>query len=259
MKILRCRCNGILYYGTLEGKNVKLYDSAPFMSIVDNEKEIHFGACSATVPLADITMLAPCVPKKAVCVGLNYRAHANEFGNAIPSSPVLFIKPSTCLLNPGEKIVYPEMSKRLDFEGELVVVIGAVAKNVPASKAFQYVLGYTCGNDVTARDLQPKDGQWTVSKSFDTFMPLGPWIETDLDPANVRLKSFLNGELRQDSSTAHLIFSIQELIAYITRIMTLEPGDVIMTGTPSGVDSMQRGDTIRIEIEGIGALENTIE
>lgn len=150
------------------------------------------------------------------------------------------------------------MSKRVDYEAELVVVIGRSAKNVTANEAFDYVLGYTCGNDVTARDLQPSEGQWTVAKSFDTFMPLGPWIETDIDPSNLRIKALLNDEVRQSSSTANLIFNVPYLIAYISQIMTLEPGDVIMTGTPSGVGPMKKGDHIVVEIEGIGHLENII-
>jgi len=201
---------------------------------------------------------APCAPKKAVCVGLNYRDHADEFGQTIPSAPVLFIKPSTSLLGPGKTIQYPSMSKRVDYEAELVVIIGRLAKNVTAHDAFDYVLGYTCGNDVTARDLQPQNGQWTIAKSFDTFMPLGPWIETDIDPSSLQIKALLNGEVRQSSSTTNLIFNVADLIAYISQIMTLEPGDVIMTGTPSGVGPMKKGDRIVVEIEGIGHLENII-
>lgn len=181
-----------------------------------------------------------------------------ELGLALPKSPVLFLKPSTSLIGPGDTIIYPDMSQRVDYEAELVVVIGKKAHCVSENEAFEYVVGYTCGNDVTARDLQPKDGQWTVSKSFDTFMPLGPWIETDLDPSHLSIRAILNSEIRQSSHTGNLIFSVPELIAYISRIMTLEPGDVIMTGTPSGIGPMQKGDRIAIEIEGIGILENTV-
>jgi 2-keto-4-pentenoate hydratase/2-oxohepta-3-ene-1,7-dioic acid hydratase (catechol pathway) len=171
---------------------------------------------------------------------------------------VLFIKPSTSLLDPDEKILYPSISSRVDYEAELVAVIGAKARNIEKKDALNYILGYTCGNDVTARDLQPKDGQWTVAKSFDTFMPLGPWIETELDPSNLRIQAILNGEVRQLSSTENLIFNVADLVAYVSQIMTLEPGDVIMTGTPSGVGPMQKGDRIAIEIQGIGRLENIV-
>ncbi len=258
MRIVRCRYEGQSYYGRVDGENVALLSDFPTIRVSGGAKEIVCGKELNRVPLAKVKLLAPCQPKKAVCVGLNYRDHADEFGHAYPTSPVLFIKPSTSLLNPGEKIQYPPLSKRVDYEAELVAVIGTTAKNVPVEDALQYVLGYTCGNDVTARDLQPQDGQWTVAKSFDTFMPLGPWIETDVDPDNLGVRSVLNGQPRQSSSTKYLIFSVARLVSFISRIMTLEPGDVIMTGTPSGVGPMQPGDVIRIEIDGIGALENSI-
>ncbi len=258
MRIVRCTYEGQTYYGRVDGDTVALSSDFPAIRVSGGTKEIVFGKELKRVSLANVTLLAPCQPRKAVCVGLNYRDHADEFGHAYPTSPVLFIKPSTSLLNPGDKIQYPSLSKRVDYEAELVAVIGATAKNVPIERALEHVLGYTCGNDVTARDLQPQDGQWTVAKSFDTFMPLGPWIETDVDPCNLGVRSVLNGQLRQSSSTKYLIFSVAHLVSYISQIMTLEPGDVIMTGTPSGVGPMQPGDTIRIEIDGIGSLENSI-
>ncbi len=150
------------------------------------------------------------------------------------------------------------MSRRVDYEAELVVVIGKKAKNVPAEKTGEYILGYTCGNDVTARDLQPKEGQWTIAKSFDTFLPLGPWIETDIDPSALKIRALLNGEVRQSSNTSNLIFSVPELVAYLSAVMTLEPGDIIMTGTPSGISPMKAGDEIVVEIEGIGSLVNYV-
>lgn len=258
MRIVRCQFEGQSYYGRVNGDTVALYRDFPEIRVSGSAKELLFGEEAKSVPLAKVRLMAPCQPRKAVCVGLNYRDHANEFGHPIPTSPVLFIKPSTTLLNPGEKIQYPALSKRVDFEAELVAVIGRTAKNIAVSEALTYVLGYTCGNDVTARDLQPQNGQWTVAKSFDTFMPLGPWIETEVDPTALGVRAILNGEQRQSSSTKHLIFSVAELVSYISQIMTLEPGDVIMTGTPSGVGPMQPGDTVRIEIDGIGALENSI-
>jgi 2-keto-4-pentenoate hydratase/2-oxohepta-3-ene-1,7-dioic acid hydratase in catechol pathway len=258
MRIIRCAYKGTLFYGRVDGDNVVLSYNIPKIQISYGKKEVLWETEAKPVPLSKVRLEAPCTPSKAVCVGLNYRDHANEFRQAIPSTPILFIKPSTSLLGPGKIIQYPSMSKRIDYEAELVVVIGRSAKNVTANEAFDYVLGYTCGNDVTARDLQPSEGQWTVAKSFDTFMPLGPWIETDIDPSNLRIKALLNDEVRQSSSTANLIFNVPYLIAYISQIMTLEPGDVIMTGTPSGVGPMKKGDHIVVEIEGIGHLENII-
>ena len=213
---------------------------------------------SAKVSLSDVKLLPPCMPSKALCIGLNYRDHAEEFGFPIPASPVVFIKPPSSVLPPFGLIDYPSLSARVDFEAELVVVIGRKARHIEVENASDYILGYTCGNDVTARDLQPKDGQWTVAKSFDTFLPLGPWIETELDPSDLRVTATLNGELKQSSSTRNLIFDVPHLLSYLSSIMTLEPGDIIMTGTPSGVGPMKSCDRIVVEIKGIGSLENTV-
>ena len=250
MLIARFMHNGKIAYGFVEGSTIRLARGELFSGL---------SATSEVAPIESVKLLPPVVPGKAVCVGVNYRAHASEFGHEVPKAPILFIKPSTALIGPGDAIVRPSISKRVDFEAELTVVIGARARFVPASKFKEYVLGYTCGNDVTARDLQPKDGQWTVAKGFDTFMPLGPWIATDLDPADLRLRAILNGETKQDSRTSNLIFSVPQLIEYISSVMTLEPGDVIMTGTPSGVAPLAKGDSIVVEIEGIGALRNIVD
>jgi 2-keto-4-pentenoate hydratase/2-oxohepta-3-ene-1,7-dioic acid hydratase in catechol pathway len=258
MRIVRCEYEGALFYGRLNGDNIALFRDFPRIGMSGGKKEIFLGTEERSVPFSKVSLEAPCLPRKAVCVGLNYRDHAEEFGLAIPAAPILFIKPSTSLLGPGKTVQYPAMSKRVDYEAELVVVMGKAAKNVTTADALDYVLGYTCGNDVTARDLQPQDGQWTVAKSFDTFMPLGPWIETDVDPSSLQIKALLNGEVRQSSSTANLIFNVPRLIAYISQVMTLEPGDVIMTGTSSGVGPMKKGDHIVVEIESIGRLENII-
>lgn len=249
MKIARFKYEGNVHYGIVEGATVYLAEGSPF-------EELRPGKTG--VKLADVALLAPCVPGKAVCIGLNYRDHANEFGLTIPQSPVVFIKPSTSVIGPGEFIEYPAQSSRVDYEAELTVVIGRRTRNVTEAEALDYVLGYTCGNDVTARDLQPKDGQWTVAKSFDSFLPVGPWIETELDPANTPVRALLNGERKQSSTTANLIFPIPYLISYLSAIMTLEPGDLIMSGTPSGVGPMKKGDEIVIEIEGIGSLSNRV-
>ena len=259
MTIIRCTYDEKLWYGQLDGDVVSLHTRFPSIRETGGEKRIEWDDQGTEVSFASVRLEAPCTPSKAVCVGLNYRDHAAEFKQAIPSSPVLFIKPSTSLLGPAQAIQYPPMSKRVDYEAELVVVIGRLASKVAKEDALQYVLGYTCGNDVTARDLQPQQGQWTLAKSFDTFMPLGPWIETDIDPSNLKIRALLNGEVRQSSSTSNLIFNVSYLVSYISQIMTLEPGDVIMTGTSSGVGPMKDGDHIVVEIEGIGRLENIVE
>jgi len=208
--------------------------------------------------LEDVPLLAPAVPGKIVAVGLNYRDHAEEVGAKVPGEPLIFLKPSTAVIGPGALICYPKMASRVDYEGELGVVIGREARNVNPSQAGAYILGYVCFNDVTARDLQQRDPQWTRAKGFDTFAPLGPWIETDLDPRHLKLETFLNGELKQSSNTENLFFDCDELVGFISQIMTLMPGDVIATGTPSGIGPMSDGDRVDVVIEGIGTLTNTV-
>jgi 2-keto-4-pentenoate hydratase/2-oxohepta-3-ene-1,7-dioic acid hydratase in catechol pathway len=204
-------------------------------------------------------LLAPALPGKIVAVGLNYRDHALEMGLALPEEPILFMKPSTSVIGPGDEIVYPAQSSRVDYEAELAVVISKQCRNVRADEARGVILGYTCFNDVTARDLQVKDSQWTRAKSFDTFSPLGPWIVTDIDdPNNLAITSRLNGEIKQSSNTNNLIFNVCDLIEFISSVMTLEKFDVIATGTPSGIGPMARGDAVEIAVEGIGALTNRI-
>lgn len=203
--------------------------------------------------------LAPVQPSKIIAVGLNYRDHAREMGLDLPGEPILFMKPSTAVIGPFEEIRYPSQSSRVDYEAELAVVIGTACRNIRASRAKDCILGYTCLNDVTARDLQAKDGQWTRAKSFDTFAPIGPWIATDIeDPHALSITARLNGEVKQSSNTSNLIFSVFELVEFISSVMTLKPGDVIATGTPSGVGPMLPGDEIAIEIEGIGVLSNRV-
>lgn len=210
-------------------------------------------------PFEALSLLAPVAPSKIIAIGLNYRAHAAEFNKALPKEPMLFMKPPSAVIGPGDEILYPaHMSRRVDFEAELAVVIGRRARGVSAKDAPQYILGYSCFNDVTARDLQGRDVQYTRAKGFDTFAPLGPWIETSLDPDDVMVEAYLNGEKRQSSSTSDMIFGVCELVSFISRVMTLLAGDVIATGTPSGVGKMKPGDTVEIRIEGIGSLENTV-
>jgi 2-keto-4-pentenoate hydratase/2-oxohepta-3-ene-1,7-dioic acid hydratase in catechol pathway len=203
-------------------------------------------------------LTAPIRPSKILGVGTNYRAHAIEMGKPLPDEPLLFMKPPSAVIGDGEAIVRPAGSWRVDFEGELGVVIGKRCRRVSERDALSYVKGYTIVNDVTVRDLQKKDGQFTRAKGFDTFCPVGPWIETELDPSALRLVTRQNGSVKQDSSTSDLIFSVARIIEVASRVMTLEPGDLITTGTPSGVGPIQPGDVIEIEIQGIGTLRNTV-
>jgi 2-keto-4-pentenoate hydratase/2-oxohepta-3-ene-1,7-dioic acid hydratase in catechol pathway len=193
-----------------------------------------------------------------VALGLNYRSHAEETKLTIPSVPLVFLKPSTAVIGPGDKIVYPKVSKRVDYEGELAVVMGRKAKAVNRAGAKEYILGYTCLNDVSARYEQRDDGQWTRAKSYDTFAPIGPYIETDISPDDLKLETYLNGELRQSARTSDLIFPVDTLVSFISNIMTLLPGDVIATGTPSGIGPMKPGDIVEVRIENIGTLRNYV-
>jgi 2-keto-4-pentenoate hydratase/2-oxohepta-3-ene-1,7-dioic acid hydratase in catechol pathway len=208
--------------------------------------------------LKEVRLLAPCVPSKIVCLGINYREHAEEFNSTLPSVPLIFLKPSTAAIGPGDDIYYPPSSKRVDYEGELAVVISRTARHIPVENALDCVLGYTCFNDVTARDLQQSDKQWTRSKGFDTFAPFGPCIQTELESGNVTIETYLNGVIKQQGNTSDLIYSIPELIAFISDVMTLLPGDIIATGTPSGVGPMNPGDTVEIDIQPIGKLVNHV-
>jgi 2-keto-4-pentenoate hydratase/2-oxohepta-3-ene-1,7-dioic acid hydratase in catechol pathway len=249
MKIVRYQDGSLVKYGVIEKETIREMEGDPFG---------HFHLTSKVKKVGEAKLLSPCLPSKIVALGLNYRDHAEEVKLPIPDKPLLFIKPSTSVIGPGEAILYPKMSKRVDYEAELAVVIGKVAKNVSEEKAADYILGYTCLNDVTARDLQPKDGQWTLSKSFDTFSPIGPWIVTDMDPYQLEISSYLNGERRQHSNTKNLIFGPRQLVSFISWAMTLLPGDVIATGTPSGIGPMAIGDQIDVVIEGIGTLSNHV-
>jgi 2-keto-4-pentenoate hydratase/2-oxohepta-3-ene-1,7-dioic acid hydratase in catechol pathway len=208
--------------------------------------------------LSEIKYLPPCVPSKIIALGLNYFDHAEEFKLKIPEEPLIFLKPSTAVIGHKENIIYPKMTERLDYEAELGVIIKNKVKNIKPKEVYENILGYTCFNDVTARDLQKKDGQWTRSKSFDTFAPLGPYLVTDLEPNNLEIKLRQNGKVKQHSSTSKMIFKIEETVSFISQIMTLNPGDVIVTGTPSGVGELQVGDVVEVEIEGIGTLTNYI-
>jgi 2-keto-4-pentenoate hydratase/2-oxohepta-3-ene-1,7-dioic acid hydratase in catechol pathway len=249
MKYLRFQTDHGVHYGTLVGSLV--YEIAPH----------YFGPFTRTgrrFPLSAVRVLAPCVPSKVVALGLNYQDHARELHMPLPLNPLIFIKPSTAVIGPRESIIYPSSSTRVDYEGELAVVIKYTARSVPAARAAGHVLGYTCCNDVTARDLQQADGQWTRAKSFNTFAPLGPWIVDGIDPGKLRIQTFVNGKQKQSSNTSELIFGIPEIISFVSNIMTLLPGDVISTGTPLGVGPMKPGDRVTIKIQKIGELVNTV-
>ncbi len=209
-------------------------------------------------PLSQVRLLAPMLPSKVVAIGRNYADHAKELGNEVPEEPLIFLKPSTSVIGDGEAIAYPALSDRVDFEGELAVVIGRLCREVPVDRVKDVIFGYTCANDVTARDLQKKDVQFTRAKSFDTFCPLGPWIQTDLDPSDLALTTTVNGEVRQSARTSQLINDIPALVAYVSAVMTLIPGDVILTGTPAGVGPLEVGDEVSVGIEGIGTLTNKV-
>jgi 2-keto-4-pentenoate hydratase/2-oxohepta-3-ene-1,7-dioic acid hydratase in catechol pathway len=250
LRIGRFSYKGQLFSG-LVGEDSLVY---PLIGDVFKEiKQANYG-----YPLQEVKVLAPCMPSKIVCVGLNYRDHAEEFGLPVPKEPVIFLKPPTAVIGPCDAIILPPQSKQVDYEGELAVVIKKRAKNITPAEAASNIMGYTCANDVTARDLQKKDGQWVRAKSFDTFCPIGPYIVTDVDPSNLSVQVCLNGVLKQHTSTKYLIFSVPELVSFISRIMTLLPGDVILTGTSSGVGPMVDGDKIEVVIENVGKLLNPI-
>ncbi|MCD9153437.1 fumarylacetoacetate hydrolase family protein [Aeromicrobium duanguangcaii] len=211
------------------------------------------------LPLEDVRLLAPVIPRsKVVCVGKNYVAHAAEMGGEVPQEPLIFLKPNTSVIGPGEPIFYPKQTQDLHFEGELAIVIGRICRNLTLEDAPKVIYGYTVANDVTARDLQSKDGQWARAKGFDTFCPLGPWIETDFDPSNVRVRTTLNGEIKQDGNTSDMVFDVPSILQYVTSFMTLLPGDVVLTGTPEGVGPMQAGDHVAVTIDGLGTLTNPV-
>jgi 2-keto-4-pentenoate hydratase/2-oxohepta-3-ene-1,7-dioic acid hydratase in catechol pathway len=250
MKIYRFKHGRRILYGVLKEEN--LY---PIAGSIFEEFTIE----ETPIPIADVRILPPVEPTKIVAVGLNYKDHAVERGRPLPEEPLLFIKPSTAVIGHDDSIIYPQMSKRVDYEGELAVIIKIKASLIAEQEPVEnYILGCTCFNDVTARDLQDKDKQFTRAKSFDTFAAVGPCIVTGLDPSRLQIKTFLNGKLRQSSNTKNLIFPVPDLVRFISNIMTLLPGDIITTGTPAGSGPMQAGDRVDVQIEGIGTLSNQI-
>ena len=249
MRIARFSHQDSIRYGIVDEDELVVLAGDPMFAGYDTTGE--------RVPLSDAALLAPVIPRsKIVAVGRNYREHAAEFGNEAPAEPLLFFKPNTSVIGPGDTIVRPTQSEQTDFEGELAVVIGRIAKNVPVERALEYVFGYTISNDVSARDLQRKDGQWSRAKGFDTFCPLGPAIETEFEVEGKVLTTRVNGEVKQQAPLTDMVHSVADIIAYASAAFTLLPGDVVLTGTPAGVGPFVAGDTVEVEITGLGTLRN---
>ena len=252
MRISRFTVENEIHYGVVQGEGedqvVVPIAGDPFYNGIQPIE-------GASWKAQDVRLLAPVIPRsKIVCVGRNYADHAAEMGNELPTSPMLFFKPNTSVVGPGDPVTLPSWTERVSYEAELAVVIGRICKDVPAEKADEVIFGYTAANDLTARDAQETDGQWARAKGFDGSCPLGPWIETELDPSDLRIASRVDGQTKQDSSTAQMVFSVAEIIAYASAAFTLLPGDVILTGTPAGVGQVDEGDRIEVEVEGIGTL-----
>jgi 2-keto-4-pentenoate hydratase/2-oxohepta-3-ene-1,7-dioic acid hydratase in catechol pathway len=249
VRICRIALDDELHYGVVEGEAVALLSSHPFGP---------FEPDGRVLPLADVRLVAPVLPSKIVAVAKNYADHAREMGGEVPPAPMIFLKPNTSVVGPGEPIALPWQSEQVEHEAELAVVIGRLCRDVPEDRVAEVVLGYTCANDVTARDLQRTDGQWGRAKGFDSFCPLGPWIETDLDTDDAAIACRVNGEVRQSGSTGDMVRDVAELVSWVSSVMTLLPGDVILTGTPAGVGPLVAGDQVSVTIDGIGTLTNPV-
>jgi 2-keto-4-pentenoate hydratase/2-oxohepta-3-ene-1,7-dioic acid hydratase in catechol pathway len=249
VRICRVAVGDELHYGVLEGEAVALLSSHPFGP---------FEPEGRVLPLADVRLVAPVLPSKVIAVGKNYADHAREMGGEVPAAPMIFLKPSTSVIGPGDPITLPWQSEQVEHEAELAVVIGRLCRDVPEDRVHEVVLGYTCANDVTARDLQRTDGQWGRAKGFDSFCPIGPWIETSVDLDDADITCLVNGDLRQSGTTGDMVRDVVELVSWISSVMTLLPGDVILTGTPAGVGPLVAGDTVSVSIDGIGTLTNPV-
>lgn len=236
-------------YGWIFNDQVGPLEGSPFSE---------FRRLEASIPLSDVRLHAPVIPSKIICVGRNYVAHAKEHAAEVPQVPLLFLKPPSAIIGNGDTIFLPPQSQQVEHEAELAVVIGKQGRWIEPEKARDHIYGYTVANDVTARDLQYRDGQWTRGKGFDTFCPLGPWVETEFDPADAVITCHVNGEMRQMTSTRDMVFSVRQLIAFASTVMTLEPGDVLLTGTPAGVGPLNPGDEVTVSIEGLGELHNRV-
>ena len=250
MKLVRFRDDVRISTGVLEGDAIRVLSGTFFENPIPTGRQVN---------LSEVRLLAPVIPSKVVAVGRNYVAHAEELGNEVPEEPLIFLKPSTSVIGPGDPVPLPPQSRRVDHEAELAVVMGRVCRGVAEDEAPKFVLGYTCGNDVTARDLQERDDQWTRAKGFDGFCPLGPWVETELDPSDLEVACRVNGEVRQSGRTSAMAFSPPGLVSYVSQVMTLLPGDVILTGTPAGIGPLSAGDQVEVEVEGIGVLANPVQ
>lgn len=249
MRICRVALDDELHYGVIESDAVALLSSHPFGP---------FEPDGRVLPLADVRLVAPVLPSKVIAVGKNYADHAKEMGGEVPAAPMIFLKPSTAVIGPGEPILLPWQSEQVEHEAELAVVIGRLCRDVPEERVPEVVLGYTCANDVTARDLQRTDGQWGRAKGFDSFCPIGPWIETSIDLDDAAVTCSVNGDVRQSGSTGDMVRDVVELVSWISSVMTLLPGDVILTGTPAGVGPIVAGDQVSVTIDGIGTLTNPV-
>jgi 2-keto-4-pentenoate hydratase/2-oxohepta-3-ene-1,7-dioic acid hydratase in catechol pathway len=250
MKIVRIKAGDDIAYGVADTEGVLVYEGSPFVAWEPTE---------SVVPWSRVTLLAPVLPTKVMCVGKNYQDHADEMGGDVPEEPLVFMKPATSVVGPNANVVHPRISGEVHHEAELAVVISRPARHIKAEDASNYIFGYTAANDVTARDLQARDGQWTRAKGFDTFCPLGPAIETELDPLErLAVICRVNGEVRQAGFTSDMVFGVAEILAFISAFTTLLPGDVILTGTPSGVGKVEPGDLMEVEIDGIGSLTNRV-
>jgi 2-keto-4-pentenoate hydratase/2-oxohepta-3-ene-1,7-dioic acid hydratase in catechol pathway len=248
MRVVRVFSGEDVRYGLADASSITLISDEPFAQWETDD----------VIPLAGSRLMPPAMPTKIVCVGVNYKQHALEMGHDLPTEPLIFLKPPTAMNAPGGQITLPEGVGRVDYEGELAAVIGRRAHRVRPDDALSYVLGYTCANDVTARELQKRDGQWARAKGFDGFCPLGPWVETDLDPRDLALETYLNGSLVQSTRTSDMIFDVATVVSFISNVMTLLPGDIVLTGTPSGIGELHAGDTVEVKIEGIGTLTNHV-
>jgi 2-keto-4-pentenoate hydratase/2-oxohepta-3-ene-1,7-dioic acid hydratase in catechol pathway len=248
MRVVRVFTGEDVRYGLADAGSITLISDEPFAAWETDD----------VVPLAGARLMPPAMPTKIVCVGVNYKTHAREMGHELPTEPLIFLKPPTSMNAPGGEIHLPPGVGRVDYEGELAVVMGRRAHRVSADDALSCVLGYTCANDVTARDLQKRDGQWTRAKGFDGFCPLGPWVETDVDPSDLLLETYVNGQVRQSARTSDMIFDVPAVVSFVSHVMTLLPGDIVLTGTPSGIGELHSGDTVEVRIQGIGSLSSRV-
>ncbi len=256
MRIARFTVSDKIAYGVVDGDTGD--PDSLTVNAIDGHPFAPFERTSARIALSDVRLLPPVLPHKVLGIGKNYAEHARELGGEPPTTPVMFLKPSTTVIGPNESVVLPTQSGQVEFEGEIAVVVGRLARDVPAARVADVVLGYTCANDVTARDLQRSDGQWTRAKGFDTFCPLGPWIETEADPDALAVETTVNGDIRQSAPASDMVHSITDLVVFVSSVMTLIPGDVILTGTPAGVGPLADGDRVSVSVAGVGRLDHLV-